>query len=1019
MAQSVRIQEPYLLTPHPYTVGLPKRISLSQRDISKPQPTKKEKTKERDISSKRSLPQGFLAASVPEHFFGDDNGDHSATVVTVQGAAIYLYDLARQQCLHSWSVPPGHLFVSPARYLPAQGPNTGSLDITSIDADTDADLSLSSSLAGNVFAVIDCGADVAEREEKRLVWMWKVAEVRGDTEEVTLVAGKPDSSKKFKNEIYHLATFIPSPSAKEGYLVLVHIDGGITVTSRTLETVTTWSAPSTTNARVVWSTTFTTAEEGEEEWRSLRVLSIVQHERGLYTIRTHSVSAKRTGVVHVELLSEVEMSVPVEHMNTVKGQEEVPVIPMAFAYQVERDVLTVVYSNAVVRVYQFESGISKVLRESLSFTLKQARLELPSNLNSHRARGPSSISISPLDASYISIVGYRRRKDAGVEEVLTIWDTEYGALHYEKVWNATGNEVGASSRVFHTTVIKSPLTGPVISVASSVISHHSPVSFSSTVTFIPYHCSPLTMLSVLGKLRKPLLANGADSLGSKLEGNVIEPAGLGMATVGLVSPPVAGPEIESWNTQLADSDQLSREYVAKLLDPAVNEGQFNKLFCEWMQKKLLELRELENEEGKGKRDPVATQSTEPKVNGVVPKKGKKQEEQQKPDTDVDQTQALPKYLTCPPDRSVIAKLPRVELSYPALFTILRRCFSNPTKFWPRHTIQYLLRSGCATSRSVEGGIIGAALEREDLYIIQDALKHVSDLGENELVEVLRYVCGAEEGRWKNSGRTIRAKKLADWLESKEKNVRKSRQVVPGTPHPERMKVAEWQSETEEEDKANDVEVNGAEEAEKLEQAEQRIHQAEVSSSALDPIITTCTPGQAHFFRLVFSRPRTDTFMAQAMQKRLGARDLGTILGWVSNVLKVNEGEDEMDLDGTRPALWWMWADEKSTGNVGPQPGSFAEWATAIDTLTLLLDAHISTLLHARELESLLQTLHQTISYDTTRISILNSRLLGPLHGIFEEKKREVEQREKGKGKRWRRMVEDVRGEEYEVEIYKF
>lgn len=726
-----------------------------------------------------------------------------------------------------------------------------------------------------------------------------------------------------------------------------------------------WSSPASNNVKTatLWCTTYSSADESPDvsPWASLSILSVVQHTQGgrrsnVYAVRLHTIIAKSTGGAAVELVSEVEITLPSETLpNEIDSQKPpVPAVPIAFAYQNERKVLTILSSSRVARVYQltFSEEVSGV-NEITSISVKFLDMVVPANMSSLRARGPATISLCALDENYLAIVGFRRRKTK-VEEVLTVWDTKYGALHCEKVLSEVAEEISMAARMFHAVVTKSPLSGPVLTVSASRLSSLTSTSFTSTVTFTPFYCAPLTLAAVLGKMRKPILEEGGNVIGSVSENGVIKPVGLGMATTGPIPPPEDGSKNDEWSEQLAHLDALDRDYVMKLLNPSVTGKDFNVIFCEWIQKKLLELKNIgieiksrskpKKEERAHKRG-AAKNATGKKVNGIMGTEHEQNKQEGEQETLADEPkEKLPHYLANPPHRSLIVWLPTIELSTSVTFLLLRRCFSNPKIFWPRHSIQYLLRLGYVSTRSVPGGIVGAALEREDLFIIEAAIKHVPDLGESEMVEVLRYICGAEEGRWKPSSRSAREKKLAAFLRLKDQN-KKWRQKS-GKSHPDDKEKMDVDAEQDED------EGDAAELAEKLENAAET-PAVDGEQQNGDAVETRCTPAQAHFLRLLFGRRRTDNFLTQAMQKRMGVKELAVVLGWISGILCAEQEEESgwesMNIDDvskseneSRPPLWWLWTPERpSEKGVDTKAGSVEEWSMV---RLIVIDAMFSTIL---------------------------------------------------------------------------
>ncbi|KAJ3019474.1 hypothetical protein HKX48_002063 [Thoreauomyces humboldtii] len=976
MSSAVRTQEAYPLVAHPFSVTLPKRVSLLDSTASV-------SSKKKGVPARTVAPSHFLTASVPESFYGQLRGeDHVAEVVTVQGSAVYLYDvrnlvleikpmhgdhlctqlfllqLQRQQCLHSWSVPPGHLFSCPARYLPrpaaeASAPVENGHSAAVTDMDNEADASATTSLFGNVYAAIHAGTDIQQKDEKKTLWMWNVAEGREDAQEQALAAGKPDLARKFELPIHHLSTFVPSETSQHSYIVLLHTQGSLTVISRDMKTVATWKSAEKGEV-VIWSTTVDSedkeATSEAETWIRKIVMTILEH-KGVFTLRTNAVKGTPAGDVVVELLSEVVL--PLESSAAVH--------PVAFATQQEGAKLVVAYSNLDVKVYDTATASGTPLVFSVA---KQFALSGVTDVTR-----PASLSLCPLDANYIAIAGSR----GGVGEVLTIWDTKYGAMHLDKVLRLVETEIGRPSELatFHGVVSHSPHTGPVITVSTSRVASRQPVTFTSTVTLIPFHCPPLTLASVLGKLRRPLLAQSAPDalLGSVLEDASVHPIGLGMATTGPVAPTENG--IDEWNAQLHGLDVTDREQVVKLITTTpITVEEFTAMFTEWMKTKSAALK--------------AAQTADLEARELIFKSKSSEDDEASSDS----VSTAPKFVG------------NVELSPTVVDAILGRCLKTPQTFWPSAVIKYLLRSGCGSSRSVSGGLLAIALENNDLSTAAVVLEHVADLSETEVVNAIKWTCDAAS----DPNREVL---LARW----------GKEQVARSDAASRSKGKKVKSE------------------------QPAVPVAMVVKST-DPLSTDVdivfpTRAQAQFLRVIFTRPRTDNFLVQAL-KQLDVTQLTLVLAWLHQVLAVSTptvspatGEVQVNEAGARSPLWWVWQNNEKDHRITEQ--SVEEWNLALDLLPLLVTAHLPTILHTPSLVRLVASVQEAVQNQSKLLSTLHARLRGPLHAAHAKKeadaRREKEaalakqrhqqpEQQKG-GLRYKRMMEDVAGVEYQVEVYRF
>ncbi|KAI8585383.1 hypothetical protein BDZ88DRAFT_432872 [Geranomyces variabilis] len=1191
MASSVRIQEPYPLTAHPFSVSLTRRIALL------PPPA-------HASSSLVVAPHHFLTAAVPERAYGhggDDHNnnsedgaaaaaaaaaaavDHVAQVVTVQGSAVYLYDLQRQQCLHSWSVPPGTLFSSPARYLPerpahddlssAASATAAIADDVTNDDDVQASSFSNNNLAGNVYAIIHTGTDIPAKEEQKSVWMWQVdasvaGKAVGEDSKPTPPprAGKPDTAAIFDSPIQHLATFVPCKTAAAAYVVLLHAGGNVTVASRALKTVATWSSSpssSTDDAaaapQVIWTTTFTERENENDKhdsdddaaWKVLRIVSVLRRRVGgqdIYSLRVLVVSAKETSgrdgsAATVDLLSETAIPMPVASASAATS------VPVSFTVVAQQ--LVVAFSDSQVRIFEISSG-GGASNESLCFSLAECKYALPTNPAT--LGGPTMLSMHPIANNYIAVVGSTAasRKAAG-DELLTIWDIKYGAMHLQKLLNASeksssaavgsANAVGENGlahggnrrggRAFHTTMTVSPLTGPVITIATSRLHSLTPVTFSSTVDFVPFHCPPLTLAAVLGKLRKPLFPASSSSsslpLGSVIDHNAIKPIGMGMATTAPVPPAFDNDTLAAWNSQLHDLDAVDVDYVQRLLTQ-IDSATFSKLFCEWMQKKLRSLhainvqaseaarrrlqRSVEQKVGKKEKkrldnkaaetvdamdvdgsDETADVKTEAAVKDEAdetamdvdvddadtkleaedavtappPPPPQQQQQQQQP--------PLATYLTTKPSPKLLNRLPKVLISPTALNPLLAFCLRHPTKgqtFWPRHAIQYMLRSGTASTKCIPNGILAAALEKGDMATMETALRWCADLGEEEVVRAVQWVCVSSVDDDDDKAGDVAEKRtrvLDRWADA----TRRVRETKKAGMNIERSRQANLPEE------GVELEVDLAEVAEEIDgevktEKDVKMEPSSTSSSLSTTTTTTTTTatttktttaiadpaarvlpgrGRAQFLRAIFARPRTDTFFVRAL-KKLSVEEVTVLLDWLHGILVVSKAEEDSSGDDDvkaeeseiqhRAPLWWFWEQPKFDAASVCQERGLEEWDMALDVLPIILTAHLTTILHTPHLVAQLTAIQESISLQTRLFTTLQTRLRAPLLLVHAEMAKKVEEEnelanqqqqkqqqhagkadlarfdadgnDKTKGRRYKRMVEDVAGAKYEVEIYK-
>ncbi|KAJ3279882.1 hypothetical protein HK104_001105 [Borealophlyctis nickersoniae] len=941
MTPSVRIQDPSPLTPHPLSVELPKTVSLRPAQGGQ-------------------LPKGFLSATVPElPYDAGADSEHAAAVVTVQGAGVYLYDLPSQQCLHSWSVTPGTLFTCPARFLPAPASATGLSPSKAVvvekegeegaevegEADGEPTATAAPSLTGNVYLAVDCGPDVPVQQRGALVWSWEVKPRREAAEDVAV--GRAKSSAKFSRPIFQLATHVEDPSVPESaYIAVIHSGGEISMISRDLKTrPAMWHhSPllhASARSSVLWSTTVPLPPDDKGK-RVLCIITVLHHTNpkgdgvDVRTVRVHHVWK---GGHRVKLLSETALSIP-KAEEVGRSQRELVPIPVSFAYQADVNRLAIAYANRQVRIYQL-GGSDVEASEVLYISLLPAKIGFPP-VNAESARGPRGISITALNSNYLAVVA-SRKTESDYEDALTVWDTNYGTLQYETGLNksvATNQEVATASysqfRMYHTSAAVSSVSGPILFISTSIPYSLAPIAFRCGINFAPYFCPPLSLASVLGKLR---ISGSSTATSAPAESSDIRVGGLGMGGVPVVPPPsTSNPqELEEWKKTVTEANSLDREYLSQLTNPkhTKNEQAFEALLVKWLSKQAeAQYRAVGKEWNPAPSD----------------------------------------------DRLALIKtLPRVELSQPALLQLTGRIFATPSTFWPKRAIRYLLRTNQLSSRALEGSLMRAVLEKEDVSILEGVLKGVTDLSEAEIVEAIVFVCACGEGK---EGRVEALDAFVTSL------AERGRADLDGQP------------------------AGGV------------------------------SQGQAYFLTLAFQSPRSDHFMTRALRK-LGVEEVGVLLEWVRGSILRNTWATPQE-EGQKPShpvkgdFWWLFSDTTT-------PRLTTHWTLTLDALTLLLDAHLPTIILTPSLHTLIAPLRFIIKRDARNMDLASKRLRGVVAGVCEgarvRREREEKERKAGKEKgkvskkekkerkeeikekaRWKRMVENVEvmgGQEYLVEVYKF
>ncbi|KAJ3408409.1 hypothetical protein HDV05_004983 [Chytridiales sp. JEL 0842] len=1018
MSHAVRIQDAFPLTSTHLAATFPKHITITaegeRKEVRKvgrrKSPTASAATTKTTITTTLQQTK-FLASVAAEE--GITQGETDVAVVTSQADGVYVYNIVNQHCTQSFSVPHNVQFSCGARYISTpkspstikkQTSSTTIPNSTAIDSNNAMDMDLdepttiapdedenipssSSKRSGRVFVAIESAPHVEEKDNGRVIWMW-----RAEPEVVAenMVPGKPHASKLVDHPVKYLASHA-------GRLVVVHKNANITLLGTDLVkhhgslSRPKTQLPSTEEAQVVWAQVVGSGLVSQ-------VLTVF-HLGGKYFLRMVKLTTPEAGSETSRTLMSVEVA---EKELCLVGAG---VKPLTWTFGEEAGALVTLLSSGDIKVFHL-SHITETepLAETISINTSALNLnsiEKPENLNPY--------SIRLIGKSYIAFVASRSKSSGFVEDVLSVWDIQYGTLQMERVLN-TADEPSQSSdpltlvaadntrgRFYQLIDANSPTSGPVLLIARSLLKSSTPVSVQSTVLIIPYFCPPLSLMSALGKksgglIPPPLGTTSEQEAETKPFATKVDTANgtfevqhPGLPTVAPVVTAGAedGEGWKDWIDSLIGLDELDRKYVLRLITPGVVSGSktFVEVFRKWIVKKAKVMGiPVDKEEG----DVAPMEVVKEKTEGPV---------------------------STPQESFKLANLPIIEIAQPAMLALLSRCLSSPATFWPSEAIAYLILTGTApsvisppgipTSSTTSISLMKAVLEKNDLPLLDLLLTPtlLPSLTEKDLVLALQHVCCGG------------ATKIAH---------------PPGT----RQTEAQRQSH--------------ARAVKKLEAIEK------FAWGPVGPKGKMFPTGRSYFIHKVFASKKNEYQFAYEL-KSLGVEDLQVVLEWSSNILttdgwksqegsknyvhiqrytKRGKGPESMEwmFETIKPTdadkemrrqLWWLWE--------GPMKGQVADqFVVALDALTVLLDSHLSTILLTPSLQTHIPTIKSVLSEDMRVLSLLERKLKGSLAafyipgetlgtdmalaegltGVQKEKK----QREQGKQlrKRWRRMSGTLR-----------
>ncbi len=414
----------------------------------------------------------------------------------------------------------------------------------------------------------------------------------------------------------------------------------------------------------------------------------------------------------------------------------------------------------------------------------------------------------------------------GHKSYFTIWDSKFGTLQLEKtVYDGSVLDVPdmKSVRSYSLQTACSEVHGSVLTL-STIFNIPKSTSYTSQFHIIPYHSPKMSLLSALGKLS----TNEPKFDQASFQGQ--------LASIIPVPPPPSTERHKSlkvWKSKVCEWNLLDETFLEELLDATKTTTvvEFQGKFVEWIATKHASLRNW-------------------KVDVAKFKKGRADGNSQS-----------------------LTHFPRSELSFKAMDSLMKRCFSNPNSFWPRAVVDYLLFTG-GVSSSMGSGNVGANLVQsliamEEIPLLEKCFQYVTDLDERDYVTILKYIATTDEL----------------------------------SPVPE--KCSAWWSKKEEEKKKREAKENPYSTARKASNI--------IKKNALLPTPNTfgihLNQGQKELIKYCFSSPRVDSVFSKELGS-LTQTQLHTVFEWLRSILAPQFDES---LSNRHPnqkfPLWWLWYDQ--------------------------------------------------------------------------------------------------------------
>ncbi|CAG8546961.1 11516_t:CDS:10, partial [Acaulospora morrowiae] len=634
--------------------------------------------------------------------------------------------------LLNWPIPPQYTLVAPAKCLIKNGRCL-------------------------VYAVIHSGG--TQENSDKVVWLWQdlrptfgAKDFRDNVENVKRVG-------EFERSIFSLEI---SPLLSEA-VVLINQDGSVSLVDANLKRVISHCPRKDKgNKKVYWATLFNTngsfIPSNILPATSITVLNILSS-------KSESKDALPPNFFHLRLCWIDTLTKRCKILCNTQFQMN---LPSTFNFNPSTGKLFLLFSHGVLKIYTInlgwkESGAKISLSENIVIHLGGI-LSFPekSHLALHERH---AVEIAPLTESYVALVG-RRKTPESVEQVLTVWDIQYGTVQADRVLSKS-----SSSRHVNATSTFPYRFQASFHILSSMLQRIFPEDMTPDKVKLSnylcrYNCEPMTLLSAINRMNRTAeyldLGKGSNR-------------GIGI-TKYAIHPNAESPKNSVADELIKDAKLLQKEeskILRKLLNirktPTTQE--FTRRFKKYVKKKgwedfnyfLSEKVGVKYEEyvkymkdyGEHKKIGIS----KGKSNRIWKRESKSDSEDHEELMNLQEWRELWKEWEVEKDAArksectlrklyefIISKEKIIpELSYHFVKTIVEHCISqypdgkpNMT-FWAPEVISDLIRQNVMSNSIVKGGIVKALIDREEWGMLNLALLCIPDIPERDLIHLLKFV----------------------------------------------------------------------------------------------------------------------------------------------------------------------------------------------------------------------------------------------------------------------------------------
>eukprot|EP00842_Homolaphlyctis_polyrhiza_P004311 jgi/Hompol1/4881/HPOL_004021-RA len=909
--------------------------------------------------------------------------------VTTAPAAILIHDTSNQRCIASIPAVAGSSFTAPALFVPKTvDPAIESNDTAAASASDDQ----VSTVHGKLISA-----------SGRKIQLWQI-------DSSSAKAAPATASKQLAHAPQDLF-LLAAPGSAESHIIAIAESGHVDVLPLTLDsTVIHWAPPALKNAASTSSVLYShcgVSNDGASLIYQIIKLDVVdeaEYENGNqdkpqskvrephWLLRTFTFSESGDRLM-LAVKSEALLVLP-------QG-----VVPISFA-------INELYDRLVIM-----NGLS--LQPSLS-------INVSSKMDHSKSGNSSLVALQVIEEDHVAILSRRNHSD-----IVSVWETKYGSLQAEMAVNDFDSDQPLPGKVHALSLSQCdvPSLGLVL---LAQISREDTKAISTQTTMVPFDCAPVSMRSIVGKLKADAQARQSLSVPTSqsqrlkvpthtiipsLAPVAVAPAKLYQGFPDSESRYIRDPrEFDKWVAHVVRTDERESKYLEQLTNPqkTPTAQAFSDVFTRWRFA----------------------------AHGI---------QQSKPNPEL-----------------LLTLIKHDEISHLALEQILRRCFENPQKFWPRTVVMHLIQRGLVTSQGVAAiqalasaanaplpsslspvarppGIIAPLIDLHEYEMIELALLHMDDVSEAEQAYIVHHVCAcmpekatqAEQaaiekrrsvieayGRQRVSAQQLAAAEAAATASiASSASFGKRKSVSIGTPTSsgglatsesaiggtvdDGQDSMEVDSDTCEPPVVGDIVLATPQRNSKATSSANTKptksstgHTTETSGAQIGHADTLSSPhlGQRHFLSLVFSVAHNDFQLTRALRTALGVAELQVVIAWLVSVIDPPFSTDLslMEEKGNRFPLWWLW----SNGSDSEQK-DYEEWLMAVDVLAIVVDAHLLTLIMIPELAATIEKLHASIKRLMTLMDLFSN--VAKVHG-----------------RKWKILLEQVQNGvgDYSIEVFK-